>query len=257
MFVEMRYYKRFDSDLLALFETGINLNEYIPDILKSYAGGNEYHLYVPFCRNHDMNGQQLVHKRVIISDTSSVKLLKGIKHGYRNAFCKMLIREALVYQNLGVFFADQEMVCRENVRIHEKDLSTYKNLVIAQISNSKKNIEEKVLGDRTTKKGRALETKHTTITNTKSENIIEKEANVVPGEPSLQEQQNELFAKLKKAQHTEELSEPYSDGAAQEEMNMDEIPSFAEIEKREQSNTSAAEMDENEMLNIFSNMIGM
>lgn len=220
MFVEMRYYKRFDPDLIALFEAGVNLNEYVPEIIDAYANGKEYHLYVPFCKNHDMNGQQLIHKRVFISDNESIQLLKGIKHGYRNSFCKMLIREVLVYQNLSAFFADQKLIQRENVRTHKKDLSEYENLIIAQMTIAKYTSENETFAS-------SIKKNEKKVKNNKIVPVVEENYNNDSENPSLQEENEVILEKLNEnIVIKEKLSEIQNEKAIQEGSGTDEIPSL-------------------------------
>lgn len=141
MRLQIRYYKRFDTDLLALFEAGYPLNKYFKNALYAYAHGEEYHLYVRDCKPHDLNGPQFIHTIINVTDKESIELMRNIKHGYRNAFCKMLLREALVYQYLGAYFADDEAAAkyikREKRRIAEYSTST-PGTVIAEASVKRK-----------------------------------------------------------------------------------------------------------------------
>lgn len=133
MYVELRYYKRFDPDLIALYESGINFNDYLPDIIMAYTKGWEYHLLVPFCPACDLDERKLIHTRVRIRDPASIELLKKVKIGYRNTFCKLLIRNALVRQSFGVFFSDPFLIEKENISVSSINQDRMENMVTAVI----------------------------------------------------------------------------------------------------------------------------
>ena len=152
MRLELRYYKRFDADLLALIECGVNLNRYLPAVLKAYAAGKEIHLYIPFCKSHDLSGEQRIHTSLQINDPDSIRLLKQVKYGYRNAFCKMLLRDALVYQNFGVFFSRDEYIRKEYGRVKKADLSDMDNVITVDAKGRTRSSIEKELGFKETGK---------------------------------------------------------------------------------------------------------
>ncbi len=147
MRLQIRYYKRFDTDLLALFEAGYPLNKYFKNALYAYAHGEEYHLYVRDCKPHDLNGPQFIHTVINVTDKESIELMRNIKHGYRNAFCKMLLREALVYQYLGAYFADDETaakyITKERRRIAGYSTST-PGTIVAEASHSRKRMYDEI-----------------------------------------------------------------------------------------------------------------
>ena len=117
----IRLYKRFDTDLLSLAEAGYDMGACIVKALYAYAHDEDFHILVPECRSHDLNGEQFIRTRLSISDRRSADLLKQIKHGYRNAFCKALVRDALVRQAFGVFFSNPAYIRREQARIDRVD----------------------------------------------------------------------------------------------------------------------------------------
>ena len=126
MYLEIRYYKRFDPDLIALIQNGVDLTSQLPAIIKAYAHGETYHFYVPssFCKTVDLNEQKQIHNRVTITDEKSIQLLSKVREGYRNTFCKILLREALLHQNLSAFFLDQEIIQKECARVQNMDTDT-------------------------------------------------------------------------------------------------------------------------------------
>ena len=151
LIVELRYYKRFDLDLLSLMVSGINLNAYLPAVLQGYAKGEPVKLIIPFCKEIDSNGIQMLRAGIKITDPASISLLEGIKRGYRNAFCKMILRESLMFQALGVYFSRRSLIEKENERIHLADIDNVPNHIICKPEKRTKSYAAKVLGNKAVK----------------------------------------------------------------------------------------------------------
>ena len=151
MIVELRYYKRFDLDLLSLMVSGINLNAYLPAVLQGYAKGEPVKLIIPFCKEIDSNGIQMLRAGIKITDPASISLLEGIKRGYRNAFCKMILRESLMFQALGVYFSKRSLIDKENERIHLTNINNVPNHIICKPEKRTKSYAAKVLGNKAAK----------------------------------------------------------------------------------------------------------
>ena len=154
MVIEVRYYKRFDLDLLSLIDSGINLSAYLPMVLQGYAKGEPVKLLVPFCEAHDVDKMQLVHTGIKITDAQSIELLKKVRRGYRNSFCKMLLRDALVHQSLGIYFTNQNLIKKENNRINLTDTTNIPNLIICRPEKRTKSYAATILGDNAVKKSK-------------------------------------------------------------------------------------------------------
>lgn len=154
MVIEVRYYKRFDLDLLALIDSGIKLSAYLPMVLQGYAKGEPVKLLVPFCEAHDVDKMQLVHTGIKITDSESIELLKKVRRGYRNSFCKILLRDALVFQSLGIYFTNQDLIKKENNRINLTDTSNIPNLIICRPEKRTKSYAAKILGNNAVKKSK-------------------------------------------------------------------------------------------------------
>lgn len=135
--IELRLYKRFDADLLALQCAGIPVKTLMVNAVTSYANGQPYKIYIPETRLHDLNGSQKYHVKCTFKDEKAVALLKSIKYGFRNAFCKTILRDALMHQNLGVFFADDNYLALENERIQTQ---THENCVICDFDGKNKKV---------------------------------------------------------------------------------------------------------------------
>lgn len=139
MRVYVRYYKRFDADLYSLWVRGISLSPILEDALYAYAHREPYKLLIPQSFKCDLNAQrynqrmdesEYIVKAMVISDPESVKLLKRVKRGYRNSFCKMLLREAMVHQMLGAFFTDDDDIEYEQEKLDDVDISAIPGLEV-------------------------------------------------------------------------------------------------------------------------------
>ena len=130
--LDLRFYKRYDVELIALHKAGVPLGDYVRQALIAYTTGKPFHIYIPFALDHDFNDRQLLHTSVKIEDTASEHLLRQIKHGYRNSFCKLLLRDALIYQNLAVFHSDAGFRRVERERIAGFDPAELPGTIIAR-----------------------------------------------------------------------------------------------------------------------------
>ena len=130
MIQEIRLYKRYDTDLLALCDAGYSISLMIKDALYGYAHSTPVHIYIDQLIPFDLNKKTSVHTRFTIpdSDLQTCYLLRNIKHGYRNSFCKNVLRNALVQQNLVAYFADNSMLRLQSDNLQQTNLSALPNL---------------------------------------------------------------------------------------------------------------------------------
>ncbi len=112
MKVEIRIYKRYDTDLVALVDNGYPVGEMMRAAVTGYANGQPVYFQLDEVLFFDMNRKNNVRLRFDVpkTDAKTIHLLQNIKHGYRNSFCKMVLRDALSHQNLGCYFADENML---------------------------------------------------------------------------------------------------------------------------------------------------
>lgn len=131
MVVEIRLYKQFDTDLVALADAGYSVSSMIKAAVKGYANGYPVHFYIDEIIPFDMNDKKTVHTRFTIpeSDKKTCYLLRNIKHGYRNTFCKAVLRNSLIQQNLTGFFAGESLFHLQTLNMQDINIYTYKNLV--------------------------------------------------------------------------------------------------------------------------------
>lgn len=89
MYLEIRYYKRFDLDLIALIQNGVDLTSQLPAIIKAYAHGETYHFYVPssFCKTVDLNEQKQIHNDDCGDyDIKNTRIVHNKNNSYRSIF---------------------------------------------------------------------------------------------------------------------------------------------------------------------------
>lgn len=114
MDIEVRIYRRYDIDLYSLCDAGFPVFTMIKEVIIAYAHSVPLHFlideYVPF----EFNDKQklALHSRIHIpdSDTETVHMMKSIKSGLRNSFCKTIFRNALLSQNMCGYFTDKSLV---------------------------------------------------------------------------------------------------------------------------------------------------
>lgn len=148
--VEIRIYKLFDTDLVALADSGFPVCEMMKTAVICYANGSPANFIIDEPLYFDLNRKKNVRLRFNIppNDQKTLQLLKNIKHGYRNSFCKMVLRDAMVRQNLSCYFAEQELI---DV-LHKHNIAVPRHGVIA-LSSLKKDkraltaLIKKSLGD--------------------------------------------------------------------------------------------------------------
>ncbi len=122
MNVEIRIYKRFDTDLLALHTSGFSVTRMMNDALVAYATGKPYHVLIGEMAPFELSDKATVRVRLPVTEhVSEVRgVLSSIKKGYRSNFCKQLLRNALVQQNLTCYFDG-----KGNIPLHEKNADTF------------------------------------------------------------------------------------------------------------------------------------
>lgn len=108
MKVDVYVYKRFDTDILSLHDAGYDISRMIKDSLKAYANGQPLKIFIEETVPLDLNNKKSFRLRITIdkSDENVVSLIEKVKHGYRSNFCKQILRNALLQQNLVCYMAD-------------------------------------------------------------------------------------------------------------------------------------------------------
>ncbi len=119
MVVEIRLYKRFDTDLVALLEAGYPVAAMMKEAVCGFANGRPVRFFIDEPVSFNPRGKSGAHIRFIVPerDAASCYLLRNITSGYRNTFCKEVLRNSLVQQLLSCFFADPRLngLCNQDM----------------------------------------------------------------------------------------------------------------------------------------------
>ena len=115
--INLRLYRRFDADLIALNEH-IPVNVVIEALLDAYAKGRRMRIIPEKCIPFNIGNKKGIHLTVTVRSEEANRLLALIRPGFRNQFCKSVLRDALVTDPLWVYFSDNHYTEKENERIH-------------------------------------------------------------------------------------------------------------------------------------------
>lgn len=154
MVVEIRMYKRFDADLVALCDAGYPITTMLQNAIVNYANGNPVFYYIDEIVPFDLNGKLNVHTRFTVpdSDVKTCFMLRHIKPRMRNSFCKDVLRNSLVQQNLSAYFTDASLYPVHGANLSVRNIGLLPNVV--PLSSIKRNREVNILGNTLTVKAK-------------------------------------------------------------------------------------------------------
>ena len=98
MKIEVRVYKKYDMDILALYSAGYSIARMMRDAICAYAKGQPFFLAIGEIMPFDIGDKNSVHIRLCVPDTEleAIDLLSSVKDGYKGNFSKQLLRNALI-----------------------------------------------------------------------------------------------------------------------------------------------------------------
>lgn len=107
MNVEIRFYKRYDMDLFALYNAGYPIAELMREAVQGFAHKKPIHIEINDPIFFDANDKKSFRTRFTIpnDDIETIRLLKSVKHNCRNSFCKAVLRNALINLPLTAYFS--------------------------------------------------------------------------------------------------------------------------------------------------------
>lgn len=117
MLVEIRIYRRHDADLIMLKSYGVNISKMMRLALENYVEGERIKFRLPSSQSCDISKCSMLRYRLNVKNPKVIQLLKQVKRGYRNQFCKALLRDMMDSMALGVYFEDAEAVDFETSRL--------------------------------------------------------------------------------------------------------------------------------------------
>lgn len=131
MLVQVYLYKRHDLDLLALLFAGYPVSTMMKQALVSYAHGTPLFYYIDEIIMGDYRGveKKRIGFRIGNRDTQTQQLLAGIQKSKRVSFCKMVLRNALIAQNLTCLFANQNLANLHASNVGNINLNNFPNIV--------------------------------------------------------------------------------------------------------------------------------
>lgn len=131
MVVEIRLYKKFDTDLVALVDAGYSVSTMMRDAVVAYANSSPINFILEEPLTYQPDDKKNVHTRFIVpdDDIATCQLLRGIRYGFKNTFCKMVLRNAMVQQNLMAFFANTGYIQHYMNNLSMINRYSYSNLV--------------------------------------------------------------------------------------------------------------------------------
>lgn len=130
MTVEIRLYKQYDSDLISIYDAGYPVFDLMTQAVTAYAHGTPLHYLVDIPVRFPEDSRTVRgHLRIPNSDTGTMRLFKGIQPRFRNAFCKMALRNILVQQQLSCFFADRSLDLLQQQNINSIPITAYPSLI--------------------------------------------------------------------------------------------------------------------------------
>ena len=111
MRIEIRIYKSHDTDLMALCDAGYPIRTMLKDALSAYANSVPLRYFTDEVIPYNAAEKKMVHTNIEIPDTDvkTCYMLTHLKRRLRNSFCKAVLRNCLVQQNLTAYFADSSL----------------------------------------------------------------------------------------------------------------------------------------------------
>lgn len=140
--VEIRLYRRHDLDLIMLRAYGLSVTKLMRLALLNYVDGERIKFKLPDSRSYNISEVTCARYRLTVSDTRIINLLENIKSGYRNQFCKQLLRDALDTAPLGAYLSDA-YIQKETDRM-KSDAQVMPLSVSSKRTGKRENTSEKV-----------------------------------------------------------------------------------------------------------------
>lgn len=119
MVCELRLYRFYDADLMAMQDGGISIGNMITTALYYFARGQRVQFYIPELRMAPSGVMRnVMHIKLTIKDQPSIKCLKeDVQYRQRAAFFRALVRQALTAQQIGVYLTRRPTVTAWSAKI--------------------------------------------------------------------------------------------------------------------------------------------
>lgn len=131
MRINLRVYKRWDPDIIALHEAGYPVGIMMKMALINYANGTPLFYYLDEIVPVNIDDRETYHMLISIPNTEKnvVYMMTHLKNRTKSSFVKMVFRNALISQNLGVFFTDPNLQQLSVINNSFRNVGTLKNVV--------------------------------------------------------------------------------------------------------------------------------
>lgn len=112
MNVDVYINKRFDTDLISLYCSGYSIALMMRDALIAYANGRQFNIFIAEQTLINLNEKKSFRVRIKIKnpDNNVTELMASIKDTYKSNFCKQLLRNAFLQQNLMCYMKKEESI---------------------------------------------------------------------------------------------------------------------------------------------------
>ncbi len=104
MFFNVRVYKQHDTDILMLIDAGFPVAKMITKALYAYAHGEPLFYSLEGLTYRDISATKCTRVRLELTDKDTIHMFCSLTDGYKNIFCKTILRNALIQQNVNCFF---------------------------------------------------------------------------------------------------------------------------------------------------------
>ena len=144
---DLKLYLTFDADLISLNAAGISVPEMIRIALEHRVRGKRAHFLVTECPSYELTGRKrMIHTSVKITDPLSIEFLKNeIKPWQRSAFFRAIVREALIYQAVGVYLKNKETIQKESRFIGSQDTGAFSDVIVLKPKKKKRDYAKEIL----------------------------------------------------------------------------------------------------------------
>lgn len=147
MRINIRVYKRWDLDLLALIDAGYPFKEMLSNSIISFAKGEPLFYYIDELTDFITTNKNSLSFKLNIPSTEveATYLLQHAKPNQLNLLCKSILRNSLISQNLGCLFTDPNLAQLININNNYRKMMTLQNVIPLSSIKREKTVEIKPL----------------------------------------------------------------------------------------------------------------
>lgn len=131
MRLNVRIYKRWDIDLIALMDAGYPVIQMMQNALICFAKGQPCFYYIDEFTQFEVSDKNSLSIKINIpnDEKETIYMLSHLKRYLKNNFCKLVLRNALVSQNLSCYFEDNNLCQLVNLNNYSKNIHSLSNVI--------------------------------------------------------------------------------------------------------------------------------